>query len=122
MPAWEALKDFQVGDVVFHYSQGALRALGKVSAPADLTPHPEGEREMGKGNVEKGYYVKVDYHDIEPPISLDDIPLEVREQGPFTKGEKRIGDPSQQYANRLSNGFVMDLRKALLDRLPFDPW
>lgn len=122
MPSWDALKDFEAGDTVFHYSLGALRALGKVTASAELTPHPEGERAGAERNVDQGYKVAIKYHDIEPPIPLDDIPLEVRDQGPFTKGEKRVGDPSQQYANRLSNGFVLDFRKALLDRLPFDPW
>ena len=122
MPAWDRLKQFQVDDVVFHYARGALRALGKVTTSAELTPHPEGERQGAEVNADQGYKVSVQYYDIEPPIALDDIPLEIRDRGPFTKGEKKIGDPNQQYANELSNSFVMEFRKAFLDRLPFDPW
>lgn len=112
------------GDTVFHYSEGLLRALGKVSAPAETAVHPDGEREGAEVNADNGYKVSVEYHQIDPPISLDEIPLRLRDPklGPFTKGKERVGTPQQGYAFPLTNGFVMDFKKAFPDRLPIDPW
>jgi 5-methylcytosine-specific restriction protein B len=124
VPSWEALKDMLPDDTVFHYSEGLLRALGKVTAPAEMTAHPGGEREGADVNADLGYRVSVEYHAIEPPIPLDDIPLELRDPklGPFTKGKERVGVPQQGYAFPLKNGFVLDFKKAFPDRLPIDPW
>ena len=124
VPSWEALKEMQPGDTVFHYSEGSLRALGKVSAAAEQSPHPEGEREGAHANADQGYKVAIEYNDIEPPIALDDIPLELRDPrlGPFTKGQERVGVPQQGYAFPVTNGFVLDFKKAFPDHLPIDPW
>lgn len=124
VPSWEALKELQPGDVVFHYSEGFLRALGKVEAEAVSAPHPADEREGAEVNVDQGYQVTICYEDIDPPIALDDIPAEIRNPklGPFTAGKEVAGVPQQGYVFPLKNGFVLDFRKALGDRLPFDPW
>lgn len=124
VPSWEELKKFLPGDVVFHYAEGFLRALGRVEQAAEVTGHPEGEREEGKANADRGYKVAVAYQDIEPPIALNDIPADLRDPslGPFTKGPARTGDPQQGYAFPLTNGFVLGFCKTFIDRLPFDPW
>ena len=124
VPSWEALKDFQPGDVVLHYAQGFVRALGVVTSAAESSHHPEGEQGGAEVNADLGYRVGVDYHDLGEPIPLDDIPLDLRDpkKGPFTKGEKSHGGVQQGYAYPLTNGFVRDFRKSFLDRLPFDPW
>jgi hypothetical protein len=97
VPSWETLKEFQPGDVVFHYAQGFLRALGQVSSSVESSPHPEGERAGAEVNADMGYKVDVDYSDIEPPIALEDIPIEIRDPklGPFTAGKAVAGVPQQ---------------------------
>lgn len=124
VPSWEALQEMAPDDVVFHYANGNLRALGRVTARAERTNHPEGERAGAEVNAEEGYRVPLEYQDLAEPLPLTDIPMDMRtpKHGPFTKGAKRQGEPQQGYAFPLSNGFVLAFRKAFLDRLPFDPW
>lgn len=124
--SWSAVGDVKPGDVVLHYSDGHIRALSKVSKAAVRTPHPDGHvarSSTGMHTEDLGLLVTADYVELSDPISLEEIPLEVRsaKNGPFVGG-KTPGKPQQGYLFPLGNGFMLAFRKLFIDRLPFDPW
>jgi hypothetical protein len=124
VPSWNALKEMSEGDVVFHYADGFLRALGIVQAGAVSSSHPPGEEAGAEVNADLGFKVSVDYRDFEAPIDLQEIPpkLRVPEKGPFTRGSRNQGQPQQGYAFPLANSFVLGFRKTFEEQVPFDPW
>ena len=80
------------GDLVLHYSQGSLRAVGRVFERAR-----EADRPLPGYNdqTEHVRQAKVEYFEVDPPIALEDIPLEWRqaENKPFN----RTGGVNQGY-------------------------
>lgn len=100
------------GQVLLHYSRGALRAIGEViEAPVETT-RPDvmpGEDAGTRGNL-----VRVRYKDLSSPIELEEIPEQWRTNGeaPFTKK----GKVKQGYAFTVSPGFLSQLKTTFADR------
>lgn|GEM_PF-1459737 len=73
---WDRLLEATAGDVVFHYSRGAVRAWSTVLAPAFEGPPPfedPARRWSADGRV-----LRVEIQELDRPIALDEIPLELR--------------------------------------------
>lgn len=73
---WDRMLEASPGDVVFHYSRGAVRAWSAVLAPAFDGPPPfedPSTRWSADGRV-----LRVDMQELDRPIELDSIPLELR--------------------------------------------
>lgn len=73
---WDRVLEASPGDVVFHYSRGAVRAWSTVLAPAFDGPPPfedPSTRWSADGRV-----LRVDMQELDQPIELDSIPLELR--------------------------------------------
>lgn len=73
---WDRMLEASPGDVVFHYSRGGVRAWSTVLAPAFDGPPPfedPSTRWSADGRV-----LRVDMQELDRPIELDSIPLELR--------------------------------------------
>jgi hypothetical protein len=95
---WADLKKLVSGDVVFHYANGAIRAVSRVAAAANRGHHPSGGLQATSGGPSQiGNTVRTDYEELTDPISLGEIPGEWRtpNAGPFTAGEKKSGGVRQ---------------------------
>ncbi|WP_123704444.1 hypothetical protein [Curtobacterium sp. PhB130] len=64
------------GDIVFHYSRGAVRAWSNVLAPAFDGPPPFEDPTTRWSAV--GRVIRVEMQELDGPIELDSIPLELR--------------------------------------------
>jgi hypothetical protein len=98
---WTAMTELAEDDVLLHYANGAFRAVGVVTQPAQAM-----EYVSKPGNSSPGWTVQVEYHDLKPPAPIGSIPTEWRigEDG-FTSG----GVVRQAYLFRLSQTLATKL-------------
>ncbi len=73
---WDRLLEASAGDVVFHYSRGAVRAWSNVLAPASDGPPPF-EDPTTRWSAD-GRVLKIEMQEIDRPVELDRIPFELR--------------------------------------------
>lgn len=106
----------QPGQTVLHYAGKALQAIGTVKAIAEERNRPDNM--PGEDPERLGYYVPVQYRELDNPIAIDEIPLAWRTDGeqPFTK----MGKVKQGYSYPVSHAFVTKLNEQFGDRLPGD--
>jgi hypothetical protein len=107
---WKALNAVEIGDRIFHYANGALRAIGVARRGPEVSPKPS-VIEHGPWEQD-GRLVRVEYSELAEPVPLADIPERWRiEQGaPFT----RTGSVQQGYFYGLDETFV----ERLVGRFP----
>ncbi len=114
VPHHISLKQAQINDIVFCYSNKKLRAVGVVTNTVIESPKPSiiASDEW----QEEGYLVSLKYFNINPEILKEEIPLEWRknETGPFDIN----GDIKQGYFFELSDQFSKNLIAQFRDRLP----
>lgn len=85
---WERMTEARPGDVVLHYSRGAVRAWSAVLSTAfDSAPPFEDPTTRWSDD---GRVLRVEVQELDAPIALDDIPLDLRTERdatswPFTK-------------------------------------
>ncbi|MFJ3383392.1 hypothetical protein ACIPNL_04445 [Curtobacterium sp. NPDC090221] len=79
---WDRMLEASAGDLVFHYSRGAVRAWSNVLAPAFDGPPPF-EDPTTRWSVD-GRVIRVEMQELDSPIDLDDIPLELRTERDVT--------------------------------------
>jgi hypothetical protein len=105
------------GNVIVHYANGAIRALGLVKDWPELRSKP---RELSGGPWgEDGHYASAQYFPLVAPILIQDVPNRTADAGPFTTG----GDVKQGYLFPLETSFANKLHAAFLDRWPSkSPW
>jgi 5-methylcytosine-specific restriction protein B len=110
------------GDVVVHYENGRIRALGMVEE--NLGTHDRPSELPSEQWEQKGYLARVKYHELETPIPIDEVPSRTPAAGPFN----RTGGVNQGYLFRLSGAFASVLYTTFRDRWPLewlaaaDPW
>lgn len=80
---WESMADVRQGDIILHYSNGALRAVSRVSEEAILHSCPP-EIESDNWRPE-GRYVKSDYTPFDQPIPIEAF-IDQREVRTITSG------------------------------------
>jgi len=107
----------QTGQKLLHYSNGAIRSIGTVTAPAKETTRPDvmpGEETGTRGNL-----VGIQYDDLQQPIALSEIPEAWRSNGeqPFNKN----GAVKQGYLFRLSHDFFERFSQRFADRFKKAP-
>ncbi len=73
---WDRLREAQAGDVVIHYSRGAIRGWSRVAAAAFDGPPPFDESSSRWPS--DGRLLRTDMEEVDIPIELDAIPLELR--------------------------------------------
>jgi hypothetical protein len=132
---WKTMAEVSKDDIVVHYANGALRYVSKVLEPAVDTPKPEAIKEEGWPT--EGQLVRVNYHELSPPIPLkkfaDNIPQLIIHQGPLDSQ----GGVKQGYLFRFSPqalgivqvsqpetawpDFVPDYREGIKPSWPINP-
>ena len=112
-----ALAQMKTGDVVIHYSKGAVRAIGQVIAEAIGKPNPF-VRKDNEWEID-GREVGVRYFELDTAISLTEISDLPIGQGPFN----RNGGVNQGYMFELPEVWVPSLRTQFASRWPSgSPW
>ncbi|MFP4395178.1 MAG: DUF2461 family protein, partial [Anaerolineales bacterium] len=87
---WDLLDEVQEGDIVLHYTDGAVHYVSHVQASAVIAekPHASTESEWGQ----EGRLVRTAYHELRPPVSLKDFAADLLdldiEQGPLNHNAK----------------------------------
>src|SRR5690348_8685898 len=79
---WETMNEVRAGDVILHYSNGHLRAIGTAEGSASPAKNPFGKDDW----AEDGRVIPVRYETLRAPVPLGSIPASVRNTagGPFT--------------------------------------
>ncbi|WP_158021313.1 McrB family protein [Mycolicibacterium chubuense] len=100
---WETMDEVREGDVVLHYSNGALRAASHVSAAARPAPNPLDDKSWD----EAGRLVETQYQELNEPVALGAIDegARIRQGSPFTS----TGSVQQVYLVGLQGEFVYEL-------------
>ena len=114
VPHHRNMASVELGDLILHYSQGALRAVSQVNTVPQDAPNPfDNHQETWQ---REGYLVKSTYQDLVPPVRLTSIPVEWRiaGPGPFDKN----GDVKQGYLYPLSPDFIDCLMTQLGENFP----
>lgn len=111
------LAEMKIGDVVVHYSKGAVRAIGQVIAESLSKKNPfvriDNEWETN------GREVGVKYFEISNPIPLTTIKRIPLGEGPFNKN----GGVTQGYMYRLPDYWAQDFRSQFVGQWPEgSPW
>lgn len=76
---WSAMTKLRPGDVVVNYANNAIRAMSRVTQGVNNAPNP------AELSGPEGYLVRVDYHELHPPIPRSELPKDwlAPDQGPF---------------------------------------
>jgi len=72
---WDRMNDIKIGDIILHYSNGALRHVGRALLPAAETLSPD--QNIGEYSNKPGRLVKVAYNPLLPEIALPKISPEI---------------------------------------------
>jgi hypothetical protein len=102
---WERLQSVSVGDVVVHYANKQIRAVGHVNSACERRSRPD--TLSGEPWAKDGYGVGVDYDELPAAIGLEQMPYDWRSPayGPFTA----VGGVKQGYFFELAPEFVTKL-------------
>lgn len=102
LPHWTTMGYLKEGDIVLHYANTEIRAVGQVLGEAFSAPRPDEAADQAWGD--RGFRADVAYHDLDPHIRLIDLPenWRLKEGGPFTSD----GRVQQGYLFPLSDAFV----------------
>jgi MoxR-like ATPase len=130
LPHWAAMRYLRPDDIILHYANTEVRAVGRVRGEA--TPAPSPAEFAGQAWADQGWRAEVEYRDLEPRIRLVDVPEEWRLKeggGPFASD----GRVQQGYLYPLSDAFVRKLgerfpqlqldterESRVVERRPFD--
>ncbi|MFI5893040.1 McrB family protein [Actinoplanes sp. NPDC051513] len=97
---WETMRDVSGGDIILHYSNGSLRAIGTAEGPASDAANPFESDEW----EQDGRLVQVHYEDLGSPVPLASIPAAVRipASGPFTS----VGSVQQGYLYKVGEALL----------------
>ncbi|OKH62621.1 hypothetical protein EB74_16060 [Mycobacterium sp. SWH-M5] len=100
---WDSMDEVREGDVVLHYSNGALRAASHVTAAARPAPNPLGDQSW----EDAGRLVEARYEELNEPVALGaiDEAARIKQGSPFTV----TGSVQQVYLVRLHDDFVYEL-------------
>jgi len=97
---WETMNEVRAGDVILHYSNGNLRAIGTAEGSSSPAKNPFGKDEW----AEDGRAVFVRYESLRAPVPLGSIPASVRNTagGPFTS----VGSVQQGYLYKVNDAIL----------------
>lgn len=107
-----AVSKLRKGQLIVHYSEGAVRAVGYVAAPPQSVPKPK--ELTGDAWGEDGYGCEVTYRVLDSPIPKAEVPNRGPDVGPFD----RNGDVKQGYLFPIRDSDTFALLEFLNDRVP----
>jgi len=112
---WDTLSELKEDDIVLHNAHGHLRYVSQVTAPAVMAKRPHGiESDEWE---EAGRLVRVDYHELRPPIALETFSQALSRlrimQGPIDS----TGRPKQGYLFRFTPEALRLVRQSQPDTI-----
>lgn len=112
-----AVSLMQPGEVVLHYANSFVRALGVVQSAPQRRARPA---ELDNGQWEEdGHYTAVRYYPLATPLPIGSVPGRTSDAGPFDIN----GDVKQGYMFEVSRTFAEQLRTAHAALWPVgSPW
>ena len=113
---WETMLGVEAGDIILHYSNGYLRAIGTAQGPVSDAANPFDSQEWERN----GRLIRVHYDDLRTPIPLASIPAPVRipAAGPFTS----VGSVQQGYLYRVDEMLLNVLVRDFAEIRAALPW
>lgn len=109
-----AVSKLRVGQRLVHYA-GAIRAVGVVAASPETRQRPA--EISGDAWGQEGYFCRIEYRDVVPPISKDEVPNRSATVGPFDVN----GNVKQGYLYAIESPELFPLLTFLTERVP-DFW
>ncbi|KUK97204.1 MAG: ATPase [Methanothrix harundinacea] len=107
---WDNLSDVSNDDIIIHYANGYLRYVSRVIEPAKKTKDPHAM--SGRNWSQQGNLVRVDYHELKPPVALDKFSQSLSKldinQGPLNNN----GGVKQGYLFRLNSEGLDIIRRS----------
>jgi MoxR-like ATPase len=109
LPHWNAMKYLRIGDVILHYANTRIRAVGRVLGETTESPRPDQKADQAWGDA--GRRTEILYRDIDPLVALTDIPQEwrLKEKEPFTTDagvqQGYLYSVSDDFASKLNSQF-----------------
>lgn len=115
---WTNVRSVSQGDVLLHYTKGAIRAFGQAEEDGRDAERPEGHHPQGI----VGYCARVSLWNLAEPIRLMEIPSELRpgrKGGPFN----RVHGVNRGFVFPLGNDLADQIRRRFRGRWPTrSPW
>lgn len=103
------------GDVVLHYRQGSVVALGETVADPVQGSRPYGD----PASRDHGWLTRVEYFPLAAPVAIGDLPRRAEVRGPFNVQ----GGVNQGYLFSLPSDYAAEVRSLFADRWPpGSPW
>ena len=109
-----AVSKLRIGQRLVHYA-GAIRAVGMVAASPETRQRPA--ELSGEAWGEEGYFCRIEYRDVVPPIPKDQVPNRTATAGPFDVN----GNVKQGYLFAIEAPELFPLLSWLTERVP-DFW
>ncbi len=98
---WDTMKEVEVGDIILHYSNGALRYVSKALSTAKEKPKPESLAGNKDWN-EVGRLIELDHYELNPVIELYKFNDQLKELN-ISKGPINVkGEVNQGYLFRFN--------------------
>jgi hypothetical protein len=118
-PMWhhETMRELRTDDLIVHYANLHIRAVGKVRTAIEDRERPTA-RQPEAGTLE-GYRVEVEYRELNPPVKVDQLPMAFRLEAvpPFNTR----GDVQQVYLVPLDPDWIWELFIRFKQSWPDDP-
>lgn len=110
---WDNMTLMNVGDVVFSYYFGEIKAVGVVTEPAQTAIKPDFGR-VGENWSSEGWYVKVEFKKLDNPIKPKEfapvlLPLMPEKYAPL----KQNGDGKEFYLTELPKSFAKEIQRLI---------
>ncbi len=114
--SWITVGEVEPGDIIFHWSAQALRAMSVATSAPREVDLPADDPTFSAESGRTLYVVDVQYHELAVPINSSDIPNQLKQlpQSPFST----VGSPKEGYLIRTSDTFAFALINEFRDRLP----
>lgn len=95
---WESLDRVAPRDVIFHYAKQRIQAVSRARSAASPSLRPYATDDW----QDQGRRILVDIEPLDPPLRLDEIPLELR------MAQRYLNSPFQQ-SGRVNQGYLFNL-------------
>ena len=106
-----AVSKLRLGQRLVHYA-GAIRAVGMVAAAPETRQRPA--ELSGDAWGQEGYFCRIEYRDVVPPITKDEVPNRAATVGPFDVN----GNVKQGYLFAIDAPELFPLLAFLTERVP----
>ena len=113
---WDNLQKLKIDDIVLHYSEGFLHYVSRVLKPAVQSKKPVGI--SNKKWQEDGRLVRVEYHELNPKISIKNISSKINKLNIKNSPINNVNGVKEGYLFNLAN----EALKIIINSQPGTKW